>query len=122
MNALSTFGRIIFAIPFLVFGLMHLFNASQMAGIVPVPGGVFWVYLTGLTTIAAGISLITKIKIKLAATLLALQLFIYILLIHLTGVFNPQTMMMSMSSLLKDLGLMGGAIYIASTFSTEENT
>lgn len=55
--SLSLF-RIIFAIPFGVFGVMHLMAADKMQGIVPayVPGGVIWVYITGVLLIlgAAG--------------------------------------------------------------------
>lgn len=39
----TTIARIIFAIPFAIFGIMHLTNADKMAGYVPIPGGAFWV-------------------------------------------------------------------------------
>ena len=40
----TTVARYVFAIPFGIFGLFHFMNASQMAGMVPLPGGVVWVY------------------------------------------------------------------------------
>ncbi len=42
MEALTgTVARLIFAIPFGIFGLLHLMSGSKMAGMVPLPGGVF---------------------------------------------------------------------------------
>ncbi len=71
MNNLKNVGRIVFAIPFAIFGLMHLMMANNMAGMVPtyVPGGVFWVYLTGLALVAATISIISKKQILLSISI-----------------------------------------------------
>jgi putative oxidoreductase len=119
MNALTTsVARILFAVPFAVFGLLHLMSANNMAGMVPswIPGGVFWVYLIGLALIAAAISIIMQKKAKLASLLLAALLAIFILTIHLPGIIgaaNDMAMMMSMSGFLKDLGLAGGALTYA---------
>ena len=46
MNNLINVGRILFALPFAVFGLMHFMAGGDMAGMVPSwgPGGGFWVY------------------------------------------------------------------------------
>ena len=62
MKNLDTIGRYVFTIPFVVFGLMHLMSANDMAGMVPswVPGGIFWVYVLGLAQIAAAVSFIIK--------------------------------------------------------------
>ncbi len=58
MNILTTSGaRLLYAIPMALFGILHFMNASDMAGMVPsfIPGGVFWVYLTGLGLILAAV-------------------------------------------------------------------
>ena len=55
----------------------------MMAGAVPVPGGVIWIYITGIAMILAGISAITKIMGKTAMLMLSLLLLIYIVSIHL---------------------------------------
>lgn len=44
----SKISRYLYAIPFILFGVFHFLGAGDMAGMVPIPGGVFWVYLTGL--------------------------------------------------------------------------
>ena len=104
---------IIFAIPFLVFGLGHLTNAGQMVGMVPswMPFGVVWVYLTGLALIAAGVSFIMNKQVALAGKLLALMLVIFIVTMHVPSMMAGNQMGMPM--VLKDLGLAGAALYFA---------
>lgn len=116
MNSLTNTGRILFALPFAVFGLMHFMAAGDMAGLVPswVPGGVFWVYLTGLALIAATIAIIAKKHISLAALLLGILMFVFVLTIHLPGVMGGNQM--SMSGLLKDFALGGAAFMISGLF------
>ena len=117
-KTILTIARIAFAIPFAFFGVNHFIMGSKMGSAVPsfIPGGVFWIYFTGLSLIAASISLITNIKTKLSMRLLALMLLIFILTIHLPGVFNPETAMMSTMGLLKDLALAGSALLFAEVF------
>jgi uncharacterized membrane protein len=119
MDKLITFlGRVIYAVPFLVFGAGHLTRAGQMAGMVPayIPGGVFWIYFTGVAMILAALAIITGKQGRGACFGLALMLLVFIVTIHLPGMANPQMKMMSMMSLLKDTGLMGAALVIAGTF------
>jgi putative oxidoreductase len=110
MQALTTtVARYLFAVPFIIFGLMHFMAAGDMAGMVPsfIPGGVFWVYLTGLALIAGGVSLILKKKDKLAALLLGIMLILFVLAMHLPMVMGGNQM--AMSNVLKDLALAGAA-------------
>lgn len=111
---LKNVGRIIFAIPMGIFGINHFFNAGQMAGMVPafIPGGAFWVYFTGLALLAASISLIIGKKAQLASILLGALLTVFVLTMHLPGVLGDGGHM-TMINLLKDLGLIGGALVIA---------
>ena len=110
-------GRILYAIPFLIFGIMHFAFGQNMKGLVPsfIPGDVLWVYITGAGLILASIAILTKKLIRPAAILLAIMLFIFILFVHLPGLSsdNQQQIQMAMSGALKDLALLGGALYIA---------
>ncbi len=106
----SKVARVTFALPFAVFGLFHFLNASAMAGMVPVPGGVFWIYFTGAALIAGSIGLITGILGRLAAFGLAALLLTFILGVHVPGLSNPQMQQMAMMGLLKDISLFGGAL------------
>ncbi len=110
-------GRILFAIPMLMFGVFHFGNADGMAGMVPIPGGVIWVYLTGIALIAASVSIIINKKMKLATMLLGIMLLIFVLSIHLPGLIGGNES--SMPMLLKDLGLAGGAFFISGNSSDD---
>ena len=108
-------GRILLALPFLVLGVMHFPGADNMAGMVPswIPGGVLWVYLTGVANIAAGVAFITGKQARLAGLLTALMMIVFILTVHLPGMSNPDMAQFSLISILKDLGLAGGALLMA---------
>jgi len=110
----STVGRILFALPFLIFGLFHFMSAEQMAGMVPVPGGVFWVYFTGVALIAAAVSMLINKYAKLASLLLAALLLVFVLAIHLPAVLGGDQM--AMISLLKDISMAGGALLMADRY------
>lgn len=113
--------RVLFAVPFLLFGMMHFMNGQMMKGMVPswVPGGILWVYLTGLALVLAGIAVVTKKQGRLACLLLALLLGIFILTVHIPSMMSPETMQMGMMGALKDMGLAGGALAFARIFSEE---
>ena len=120
MNILTgVVARIFFAIPFLGFGAGHLMNASMMAGMVPIPGGIIWIYVTGAAMILAGIAAITKFQGRLAMLLLALLLLIYIVTIHIPAMMKPESMQMGMLGFYKDAGLLGGALMLAGIFDRE---
>ncbi len=108
-------GRILLAVPFLAFGTMHLSNAAMLSGTVPswIPGGVFWVYFTGVVEIAAGLAFITGKQARLAGLLTALMLVIFVVTIHIPSSSDPAMAQFAMSSVLKDLGLAGGALLMA---------
>lgn len=121
MDIFSKIGRYVYALPFGVFGLLHFMNAGQMEGMVPIPGGVFWVYLVGVALLAACVSIIIEKKAKLACILLGVLLLIFVLSIHLPSVIEGN-MQPSMSNLLKDLALAGGAWFMSGTYEEEAST
>lgn len=108
-------GTILFAIPLLAFGLGHMVNASQMAGMVPswMPFGIVWVYLTGVALIAAAVSFIIDKKVELAGKLLALMLVIFVVTMHIPSMMAGNEM--AMPSVLKDLAMAGAALYFSAT-------
>jgi putative oxidoreductase len=57
MNAVLNIGKYLFAVPFAVFGIIHLMNADAMAGMAPFGGSII-IYITGLALIAATVSII----------------------------------------------------------------
>ena len=111
ISKISELGKYLFAVPMLIFGVLHFLGADAMAGNVPVPGGVFWVYFTGLALLLAGLSIIIKKYDDWASFLLAVLLLVFVLSIHLPGIISGGEMaQMFMSNALKDLALAGGSL------------
>jgi uncharacterized membrane protein len=112
----ATIGKIVFSLVLLIFGLFHFMNASDMSGMVPewVPGGVFWVYATGVFLIAGAVAIIINRMASLAALLLAVLLLIFVLTIHLPSVMaGGDGAQMATTMLLKDLSMAAAALYIS---------
>jgi putative oxidoreductase len=121
MNMLtSVVARVLFALPFGIFGIFHLINGAQMAAMVPIPGKLFWIYFVGVALIAGSVGIITKIQGKWAALGLALLMLIFIVFIHIPGLGKPALQQIAMISLLKDIALMGGALTYAGILSRAE--
>lgn len=112
----ATIGKFLYSIPFVIFGIFHFMKGDQMAGMVPswVPGGIFWVYLTGVAMLAAGVSIMINKKAALATLLLAVLLLLFILTIHLPAVIGGDQQ--AMTSLLKDTALAGAALFMSGHF------
>ena len=94
-----------------------------MAGMIPayLSGGTLWVYLTGFAQLAFAASVIIGKYDKLAAVLCAVMLLIFILTLHMPGLTNLQMSKLAMNNLLKDLGLVGGAMMYASRFAKDSS-
>jgi putative oxidoreductase len=109
----ATLGKFLFAFPFLIFGVFHIMKAKEMAGMVPLylPAPIFWIILTGLGLICAAISLMIKKYVKLSMLLLAVFLLIMIVLINIPKINS----LVYQTNLLKDMALMGAALYFAAT-------
>lgn len=109
MNSIIGLGKYLFAVPFIVFGVMHFMNADQMAGMAP--GGAIMVYLAGAALILAGVSIVIGKMDKLASFLLAIMLLLFIIPHVQMMADNP----MEMGNILKNIALAGGALGYAST-------
>lgn len=115
-STLACAGRCLFAAPLFVFGVFHFINGAAMAGMLAGwPFALFLVYLSGAGLILGAVAIVLNRYARLAATLLAVELGIFILALHLPGVLaGGAGAQMSVMSALKDLALAGGALVIAS--------
>ena len=115
-ESLSMIGRILFALPIMVFGVFHFMNATSMSGMVPsyLPEPTVFVYISGAGLILAGLSLLLKTQTSLAMLLLGVMLLIFALTIHLSGAMDGNQALMS--NLLKDTALAGAAFYLSGRF------
>lgn len=123
MKKLTTIGRILFAVPFALFGINHFLMLNYYLGMLTsfVPLGAYTIILTGIMMIAASISIITKILVKFSTLLLAGLLFIFIVTIHIPHLFIDADKTITIIGLLKDISLLGGSLMIAGIYSEEEN-
>jgi uncharacterized membrane protein YphA (DoxX/SURF4 family) len=121
MKKLTTIGRILFAIPFALFGINHFLMLDYYLGMLTsfVPLGAYTIILTGIMLIAASVSIITKILVKFSTLLLAVLLFIFIITIHIPHLFTDADKTISIIELLKDISLMGGSLMIAGMYYEE---
>jgi putative oxidoreductase len=123
MKKLTTVGRILFAIPFALFGINHFLMLDYYLGMLTsfVPLGAYTIILTGIMLIAASISIITKVLVKFSTLLLAILLFTFIITIHIPHLFTDTDKTITIIALLKDISLLGGSLMIAGIYSEEEN-
>ncbi|MEP7322864.1 MAG: DoxX family protein [Saprospiraceae bacterium] len=122
MNTIIKLGKYLLFIPLVGRGLKHFADAKELAGMVPpyLPGGVFWIYLTGICMLLAVVSTIVGKYDKLAFFLAGLMILIFVLTIHLRGLFqggNP----LIMFNMLKDLGLAGACWMYADKYSKDSS-
>jgi uncharacterized membrane protein len=122
MKNLSTVGRILFAIPFAIFGLNHFLFLDFYIGTVSsfIPLGPYTVILTGVFLIMASLSIIFNKYIKVSTILLSILLLIFILTIHIPGLFDPEKWKFALIELLKDTSLLGGSLMIAGMMYEKE--
>jgi uncharacterized membrane protein YphA (DoxX/SURF4 family) len=104
----SRIARIVAGVSACVFGLAHFnyidFTASMVPSWIP-PNGVFWAWATGAGHLAAGLALVSGVKARLAATLLAGMMASFVVLLHLPRVVGApdqhvEWIMLGVSSML----------------------
>jgi putative oxidoreductase len=122
MKKLTTIGRILFAIPFALFGINHFLMLDYYLGMLTsfVPLGAYTIILTGIMLITVSISIITKVLVKFSTLMLAILLFIFIVTIHIPHLFMDADKTITIIALLKDISLMGGSLMISGIYSEEE--
>ncbi len=124
MKKLSLIGRILFGLPFGILGLNHFFMYDYYMGTVSsfIPMGGYTIILAGLALVAASIAIISKKFIRPACLLLALLLFIFIVSIHIPGLFDTEKAQSAIAliELFKDTALMGAALLIAGIYGSKE--
>jgi putative oxidoreductase len=123
MKTLTTLGRILYALPFAVFGINHFIMKSFYLGELTdfIPFGGYMILLTGVLMIATSLSIITKKYIRLSTLVLAGMLLLFIATIHIPQLFDEDKKMIAMIALLKDISLMGGSLMIAGMTEKEKS-
>ena len=122
MKNITTIGRILFALPFALFGINHFLQTDYYLGMLTsfIPLGAYTIILTGIMLIVASISIITGKFVKFSTIMLAILLFIFIITIHIPHLFSDSDKTVTIIALLKDISLMGGSLMIAGIYTEEE--
>jgi uncharacterized membrane protein YphA (DoxX/SURF4 family)/uncharacterized membrane protein len=114
---LIIFGPLFYAAPLAAFGTEHFTLTEAIASLVPtwIPWHLFWAYLVGAGFIAAPLSLVTRIQARLAANLLAMTFFLFVVLMDIPGwVRNPRDRF-GLALALRELSFSGGALALGAS-------
>ena len=119
MNKIINLGKWFFVIPFLAFGFLHFGPLEFSLPYVPkwLPAPAFWVYFVGVCFILFVVSVLLKKYDKLAAVLLALCLFLFVVLIHIPGAAGGD--FKSVIGAIRDLTMCGAALMYAGAFAKD---
>lgn len=124
-HTISRIAIYLLAIIMIVFGVYHFMHPRNLVVFVPsfIPGGIIWVYLTGIAFILVAIAFITRRMVRAAGYLLALLLILFVLTIHLPNYLDAGDVDMqnvAFINMLKDTALAAFALYIASNADNHE--
>src|SRR5271169_2773028 len=121
IDKLILFGPLFYAAPLAAFGTEHFTLTEDIASIVPawIPWHEFWAYFVGACFIAAALSMVTRIQARLAASLLALNFFLFVVLMDVPAwIQNPRDRI-ALALALRELSLSGGALALAASLSEQ---
>ncbi len=109
--------RFLFGASCLVLGLSHFVYTEATASMVPgwLPAHVGFAYLTGTGHFAAGMGILLGVIPRLAATLEAIMISLFVLLIHLPGVISLPSGRLQWTMLFVASALAGASWAIASS-------
>jgi uncharacterized membrane protein len=111
-------GQILFALALPALGLSHFFYVGQTAPLIPsyLPFHLPLAYLTGAAHIAAGIAILFGILPRLAATLEAIMVSLFTLLIWVPTTIAAPTSGDNLTELFLSLAITGTAWAVAESF------
>ncbi len=110
--------RLAYAVALPVFGLHHFLDASATEAVPAwLPFKLGWVYLTGAAHIAAGVALLVGVVPRLAATLEALMIGAFVLLVHAPGVIGAPGDWLQWTMFVAAAALGGAAWIVARSLS-----
>jgi uncharacterized membrane protein len=90
LEKLMPYGNLFFLYTISSFGISHIIYAPYMVNMVPkgMANQLFWVYVTGILMVSAGIAIILGIRIRAIALLLCLMIFLWVWVVHVPGTLS----------------------------------
>ncbi|MGB7621615.1 MAG: hypothetical protein WBN92_04625 [Terriglobia bacterium] len=120
-DKLILFGPLFYAAPLAAFGAEHFTVTQAVASLVPawIPWHQFWAFFVGACFIAAALSVVTKIQARLAASLLALTFFLFVVLMDAPGWARHPGNRFALALTLRELSFSGGALALAACLTAQ---
>jgi uncharacterized membrane protein YphA (DoxX/SURF4 family) len=117
LDKLILFGPLFYAAPIAAFGTEHFTLTKLIASLVPawIPWHVFWAYFVGACFIAAALSLVTKIQVRLSASLLALTFFLFVVLMDAPAYAHHPRSRIGLALMFRELSFCGGPLALAAS-------
>jgi uncharacterized membrane protein len=117
-------GRVSLAVPLAVFGMEHLTSPGAIMRLVPpwMPGKLFWTYFIGVALIAAALSFIFRVRIRLSATLLGIMFFCFVAMMDLPAAIAAPHNRIPWILAARESAFSAGAILLAITSSPRQCT
>ena len=123
LDKLILLGPLFYAMPLAAFGTEHFTLTTGIASLVPkwIPWHTFWTYFVGACFIAAALSLVTRIQARLAAGLLGLTFFLFVMLMDAPawGRIPHNRFVLTLS--LRELSFSAGAFAFAGSLLTRSS-
>lgn len=123
LSAFIRFGPLLFAVPLALFGMQHFALHDVVVNGVPswMPAHMFWVWLVGAALIAASLSIMTGRVARLAALLVGIMLFLFVVMIYIPNAASNPGDRFAFALLFRDLALSGGALALAGTLAADKH-
>jgi uncharacterized membrane protein len=94
LGKLSPYGRVLFSITMISFGVSHFYYTKTVQDLVPdwISSHLFWTYFAGIALIGAGIAIILKFYIRLIGNLMGIMIFLWFICLHIPrAIASPLT-------------------------------
>ena len=119
LDKLILLGPLFFVAPVAAFGTEHFTLAAGIASMVPdwIPWHQFWVYFIGACFIAAGLSVVTGVQARLAASLLGMTFFFFVMLMDIPAWVQDPRDRFALTLALRELSFSGGALALAASLT-----
>jgi uncharacterized membrane protein len=124
LDKAHSLGRVSLAVPIAVFGAEHLTSSQAIMKIVPawMPGKLFWTYFVGVALIAAALSFIFRVRIRLSAALLGIMFFCFVAMIDIPNAIAAPQNRIAWTLVARESAFSAGAILLAIESSARERT
>ena len=113
-SACITIGLLLFAVTWIGTGTQHIMYHDFVVTLVPkfMPVKMFWVWLTGLGMLLAGISFLIRYQVNLAALMLSIMLTFFIVLIHFVRLSSTTANWMYWFRFIQDTAITGACLLL----------